>query len=113
MVAFYEDSMEVAAWESTGRTRQGAREIREMYLEAFAEVVFESVKLGSLEVRQSDDIAWAKCRFLAETVRRADNSKWVLEIRSSFVLKREGEMWKIAFEHFSPIAGVPRAKRRS
>ena len=113
MVAFYEDGQEVTAWESTGNTRQGTAQIREMYEEAFEEVVFEKVQLGSLEVRQWNDIASAKCRFVAETVRRTDNSKWVLEIRSSFVLKRDGEAWKIAFEHFSPIAGVPRASRRN
>jgi ketosteroid isomerase-like protein len=64
------------------------------------------------DVRQSGDIAWATCRLKAETVVHADKSPWTLEVRCSFVLKREKDDWKIALEHFSPIEDVPRVQRR-
>ena len=39
MLIHYEDSKDVFAIESTGRTRKGAADIRKMYEEAFEEVV--------------------------------------------------------------------------
>lgn len=55
MVAFYEDSKDVLAIQSTGRVRKGAAEIRKEYEAAFAEVVFEKATLANLTVRQSGD----------------------------------------------------------
>lgn len=100
------------AWESRGTARKGIAEIRKMYEEAFDEVVFERVDLTSLNVRQSGKIAWATCRYKAETVVRADHSRWTLEVRASFVIKQDNDSWKIVLEHFSPIEGVPRVQRR-
>ena len=112
MLAFYEDSEHVIAIESNGRVRKGRRGIREMYEEAFAEVVFEAVALTSIEVREDGGIAWATCRFKADTRVKANNTPWTLEVHGSFVLCRTGETCKIVLEHFSPIAGIPRVRRR-
>jgi ketosteroid isomerase-like protein len=112
MTAFYEDSEHVVAWESIGKVRQGIAAIRSLYEDAYAEVRVESAALSSLDVRQSGDVAWATCRFKAETILRADGSRWTLDIRGSFVLKQEQDEWKIVLEHFSPIEGVPRVQRR-
>jgi ketosteroid isomerase-like protein len=112
MTAFYEDSKDVVAWESAGKVRQGAAGIRQMYEDAFNEVVFDAAALEDLKVRQEGDIAWAHGKFKADTTVRADKSRWVLHVRASFVLKREGDTWKIAFEHFSPLADIPRVQRR-
>jgi uncharacterized protein (TIGR02246 family) len=112
VMAFYQDSERVLAWESSGKTRKGRAEIRAMYEEAFAEVVFESITLSALDVRQCGDAAWATCRFTADTVLRADGSRWTLDVRASFVLQREKDAWMIAFEHFSTVEGVPRVRRK-
>jgi ketosteroid isomerase-like protein len=112
MTAFYEDSKEVVAWESSGKVREGAKEIRQMYQDAFDEVVFETAGLEELKVRQQGDVAWAHGRFKADTTVHADKSRWLLHVRASFVLKREGESWKIVFEHFSPLPDIPRVQRR-
>ena len=111
-VAFYEDSKEVVAIQSTGTVRKGIAQIRKEYQAAFGEVVFEKVSLESLSVRQNGDVAWAACEFVADTRRKADQSEWVLHVRSSFVLKRSEKRWEIVLEHFSPIAGVPRVQRK-
>ena len=111
-VAFYEDSKEVVAVQSTGQVRKGIGEIRKEYQAAFDEVVFQEVALESLSVRQNGDVAWATCEFVADTLLKADQSEWVLHVRSSFVLQRSEKRWKIVLEHFSPIAGVPRAQRK-
>jgi ketosteroid isomerase-like protein len=81
MTAFYEDSKDVVAWESSGKIRQGAAGIRQMYEDAFEEVVFDSAVLEELKVRQEGDIAWAHGRFKADTTVRADKSRWVLHVR--------------------------------
>jgi ketosteroid isomerase-like protein len=111
MTAFYEDSKDVVAWESSGKVREGAAGIRQMYEEAFDEVIFDAASLEELKIRQDGNTAWAHGRFKADTTVRADKSRWRLHVRSSFVLKRDGESWKIVFEHFSPMADIPRVQR--
>ena len=73
--------------------------------------LFDKVVLEDLVVRQQGQVAWAICRFKADTTRRSDQSRWRLEIRTSFVLKQSDHGWKIVLEHSSPIAGVERATR--
>ncbi|UCF13900.1 MAG: nuclear transport factor 2 family protein [Phycisphaerales bacterium] len=108
MTAFYEDSKDTLAIQSTGRMRKGTAEIRKEYESAFEEVVFERATLGDLTVRQNGDVAWATCRFKALTLHKVQNTKWTLEVYTSFVLKRSGKTWKIVLEQSTPIAGVPR-----
>lgn len=108
MTAFYNDSKDTLAIQSTGRACKGTAEIRNEYESAFAEVVFERVILGDLTVRQHGDVAWATCRFKALTSHRVTHTKWTLEVYTSFVLKRFDSTWKIVLEQSTPIAGVPR-----
>ncbi|MCP4451296.1 MAG: TIM barrel protein [Planctomycetes bacterium] len=108
MTAFYEDSKDTLAIQSTGRVCKGTAEVRKEYESAFAEVIFERVTLGNLTVRQHGDVAWATCRFKALTSHRVTNAKWTLEVYTSFVLKQSGNTWKIVLEQSTPIAGVPR-----
>jgi uncharacterized protein (TIGR02246 family) len=110
--AFYEDSDDVVAIQSTGRVCKGMAQVRAEYVAAFEEVVFTSVTLNDLVVRQTGDVAWATCTLKAETVRNADPSKWSLEILTSFVIRRCGDTWKIVLEQSTPKAGVPRVQRR-
>ena len=112
MTAFYKDSKDTLAIQSTGRVREGTAEIRKEYESAFGEVVFERITLGDLTVRQSRDVAWATCRFKALTLHKVENTKWTLEVYTSFVLKRSGKTWTIVLEQSTPIAGVPRVSPR-
>ena len=112
MVAFYEDSDDVLAIQSTGRVRKGTAGIREEYEAAFAEVIFEKATLANLTVRQSGNVAWATCELRANTVRVSDNTKWTLRVYTSFVLKLTGKTWEIVLEQSTPIAGIPRVTLR-
>ena len=112
MTAFYEDSKNTLAIQSTGHMRKGTAEIRKEYQSAFKEVDFERVTLKDLTVRQNRDVAWATCRFKAQTLHKLKNTKWTLEVYTSFVLKRSGKTWKIVLEQSTPIAGVPRVSPR-
>ena len=110
VVAMYEDSEDVVAIESKGTVLKGIEQIRAMYEGAFKEVVFEKVTLDPLKVRASGGVAWAFCRLKASSRVNEDGTRWMLEIRGSFVLKRCEDSWEIALEHFATIAGVPRAR---
>jgi len=112
VLAFYEQNDDVVIVHSTGELVKGTDAIRKTYQDAFAEVVFDDVSLKDLLVRQSGGMAWAACRFVADTTRHSDEAKWRIEIRTSFVLQRLGTSWKIALEHSSPIRNVPRVRRR-
>ncbi|MHC4166305.1 MAG: YybH family protein [Planctomycetota bacterium] len=112
MTAFYEDSKDTLAIQSTGHMRKGIAEIRKEYESAFGEVIFERVTLENLKVGQDRDVAWATCRFKALTLHKVKNTKWTLEVYTSFVLKRSGKTWKIVLEQSTPIAGVPRVSPR-
>jgi len=111
-IAFYEDSRDVVAIQSRGHVRKGLAAIREEYQAAFDEVVFQAVSLEELRVRQNGDVAWATCQFKADTLLKSDKTKWTLHVRASFVLQRSSDAWKITLEHLSPMAGVPRVRRR-
>lgn len=112
VMTFYEDSEDVLLIVSRGHARKGTDAVRKEYEAAFAEVTFDRVVLDSLSVRQSGQIAWAVCRFKADTTLHADKSRWRLDIRTSFVLNRIDGTWKIVLEHSSPVAGVPRVQPR-
>ncbi|MFQ5749279.1 MAG: YybH family protein [Planctomycetota bacterium] len=108
MLAFYENSDEVAAFESYGRVRRGTSGIREMYEDAFGAVEFRRAWMDSLRVRQSGNVAWATCNLNSDTVLKADGAPWKLQIHGSFVLKKNGPSWRIVLGHFSSREGIPR-----
>ena len=111
MLAFYDDSKKTIVVESRGNIRNGVAEVRKMYEEAFNEVTFERVSLTPTVLQRKGPVAWATCRYKANTRLKSDNSRYILELRASFVMKREEDTWQITLEHFSTIAGVPRLRR--
>lgn len=113
LLEHYSNSSETTIFLSTGDLRQGPAEIAAEYNAAFREVRFERVELEDLHVQEGRDLAWARCRFKAYTVRLIDQSRWLIDVRTSFVLARTDDSWQIVFEHSSPIAGVERVRRRN
>jgi ketosteroid isomerase-like protein len=111
MMAFYDSAKETTAIESLGHVRKGPSEIRKMYQSAFDEVVFDRVTLTPVVEAQHGSTAWATCRYKAQTRLKSDDSKHVLEVRGSFVMKKDKNGWKITLEHFSTIPDVPRVRR--
>ena len=112
MVSLYEDSNDVIVIQSTGKIRKGIGEIRKEYESAFHEVVFEKAELENLIIRHDGDLAWAACRFRADTKTKQDNSTWILEIYTSFLLKRTNGKLRIILEQSTPIDGIPRVRPR-
>ena len=110
MMPFYEDSKNLVAIASSGKRYDGVLGIRNMYESAFKQAAWEKVTLEDVEIRREGEIAWAICRFQADLT--ANGGKLRFRSQGSFVLRQTAKTWKIAMEHFSPIAGVPRIEPR-
>ena len=107
MMAFYESAKETTAIESLGHIRKGPTQIRKMYQGAFDELIFDRVTLTPITQGQHDSVAWATCRYKADIRLKSDNTKYVLEVRGTFVMKKERDAWKITLEHFATIPDIP------
>ncbi len=110
MMQFYDEGNDTVAIESLGHVRQGSKEIRNMYEGAFDELRFDRVTLTFIAQGHQGTVAWATCRYRAEIRLKATQAKFVLQSRGTFILRKDGETWKIATEHFSTIPRVPRVQ---
>jgi ketosteroid isomerase-like protein len=63
-----------------------------------------------MTAEQLQDVAWVTCRQRVKFRVLADDNKFQLEVRTTFVLKRHRDAWRIVLDHSSPIADVPRIK---
>ena len=109
-MTFYDSANETMAIESLGHIRRGPAEIRKMYQGAFDELIFDRVTLTPITQGQHGSVAWTTCRCKAEMRLKSDNTKYVLEVRGSFVMKKEKDAWKITLEYFSTIPDIPRVR---
>jgi len=112
MLSYYEDSKDVVAVASNGRSYKGLAGVRTMYEAAFADATWEQVRLDGLVIREDGAIAWGVCRFRADLTPTADKTESVFTSQGSFVLRKRQGAWKIALEHYSPISDVPRVQQR-
>ena len=112
LLPFYEDSKDVVAVASSGHLHKGLAEVRKMYEAAFREANWERVTLEGLEIRRDGNTAFGICRFKADFAPKAGKAKLVFTAQGSFVLRKHESSWKIALEHYSPIADVPRVQPR-
>jgi ketosteroid isomerase-like protein len=108
----YAESDDLVVIQSYGRIDKGADRVRKMYKDSFAEVRFERVELKDIVLKRVGDVAWASCRFVADTQRNVEKDKWRLEIQTSFVLERKEGTRRIVLEHSTPIEGIVRVRPR-
>ncbi len=108
----YADSDDLVVIQSYGRIDKGVDRVRKMYKDSFDEVGFERVDLNDMVLKQVGDVAWASCRFIADTQRNVEKDKWRLEIQTSFVLQRKEGAWRIVLEQSTPIEDIPRVRPR-
>ncbi len=110
MLAFYDDSDDLVVIHSSGHVRRGHAELVADYETAFEDTVFEEAALDLSEVGQAGGAAWATGRLRATSRRRADDSRWRLELNTTFVLRSDGDAWRIVLEQSTPVAGIPRIR---
>lgn len=110
MMACYERSADTVLSHSTGVVVRGFDAIAADYEAAFAGVVFTSAEFRADGWRRRGDTAWTNGRSMLTTRERESGRAWLLEIGTSLVLHRSGGVWRIALEHSTPLAGVPRIR---
>jgi ketosteroid isomerase-like protein len=110
VMTFYDAAEETTAIESLGHIRRGPAEIRKMYRGAFDELIFDRVRLTPITEGQHGSVAWGTYHYKADIRLKSDNTRYVLEVRGSFVMKKQDGSWKISLEHFSTIPDVPRVR---
>ncbi len=111
VIHLYEGSPEALVISSLGAEYRGPRDIRSMYVQACQEVDFLEVRFEGLEVRRRGSVAWATGKLHAKSQLRADETRWKLAVRATFVLVREGDGWRISLEHASVIPGTDRVQK--
>ena len=107
---FYSSSEDVIAIESKGTVRKGTEGIRQMYVDAFKEVIFKNVNVNPIQVSLGDDYGFVYFILRTHTQMKEDKSNWELHVQATWLVRKEGEAWKVIAEHISPIEGVPRVK---
>jgi uncharacterized protein (TIGR02246 family) len=110
MMACYERSADTVLSHSTGVVVRGFDAIAADYEAAFAGVVFTSAVFRADGWRRSGDTAWTNGRSVLTTRERANGREWRLELGTSLVLHRSDGAWRIALEHSTPLADVPRIR---
>jgi ketosteroid isomerase-like protein len=110
VLRFYDESEDLLLILSSGHQINGYAAVSEQYHKGFREVAFFESQVTELSAEQQQDVAWVTCRHRAKFRVLADNTKFQLEVRTTFVLKRHKDTWRIVLEHSSPIAEVPRMK---
>lgn len=110
IMTFYDTAKETIAIESLGHVRHGPVEIRKMYRGAFDELVFDRVTLTPITRGQHGSVAWGSYHCVVDMRLKSDHTKYVLEVRGSFVMKKKNGSWRITLEHFSTIPDVPRVR---
>jgi ketosteroid isomerase-like protein len=110
LASYYEESKELIAIDSLGRSHMGLAGVREMYAAAFGEADWQNVRVDRITLRAEGNFAWGVCRCRGDLTLKVDQQKLSFTSRGSFVLRRDGEHWRIAMEHFSPLAGEQRVQ---
>jgi ketosteroid isomerase-like protein len=82
-----------------------------MYEAAFNEATWDRTTLKELVVHEDSKFAWGYCRFTANFTPRGSKERLAFTSQGSFVLRKHGGEWKIAQEHYSSLADVPRVQR--
>jgi ketosteroid isomerase-like protein len=107
---FYAESEDLILILSSGYQFKGYAAVKDVYERSSRDIAFFESEVTELVAQRVGDVAWVACRHRARFRVIADDSKWQLEVRTTFVLKRHKDEWRIVLEHSSPIADVPRMK---
>ncbi len=110
-MAYYDCSEETEVIMSIGERFRGYEAILKTYQDAQKEVRFLSSTAEKMQTRIVGDTALVTFEHIYRTRLLADDSRWQGHVRTTSVLHRIGNRWKIVLEHSSPIRGVDRVTR--
>jgi ketosteroid isomerase-like protein len=108
---FYAESEDLIVIISNGSQFKGYSAVKkDVHERSSRDLAFYESEVTELVAHSVADVAWGACRQRVRYRVFADDSKWQLEVQTTFVLKRHKDGWQIVLQHSSPIAGVPRIK---
>ena len=110
VLRFYDESEDLILIESSGHQHKGYAAVKKEFQKVFREVAIFELEVTEMTAKQLQDVAWVTCRQRAKFRVLADDNKFQLEVRTTFVLKRHKDAWRIVLDHSSPIVDVPRIK---
>jgi ketosteroid isomerase-like protein len=110
VLRFYAESEDLIVIFSSGHQIKGYAVVKKLYDDSARRMAFYESEVSDVAAQRLADVAWVACRHRARYRELADGSKSQLEVRTTFVLKRHKDGWRIVLEHSSPIADVPRVK---
>ena len=109
--AFYERGKVTIVIVSSGLRYRGFDSIQEIFRESQEQVRFNESSPMKMETRVLGDTALVTFEHVFKIRILADGSHWQVHIRTTSVLRRVSDKWKIALEHSSAIRGVERMTR--
>jgi len=111
ILAFYDGSKEIEVISSSGMRYRGYKAVQKAYRDAEKEVRFYDSSAKEIGTRILGDTAFVTFEHLFKSHVLADESRWQVHIRTTSVLHRAENKWKIVLEHSSSIRGVKRMTR--
>ena len=111
LLAFYDASEEMEVVVSAGLRYRGYKALQKAYKDAFKEVRHYDSSAREVSARILGDSAFVTFEHMFKIQVAADDSRWQVHIRTTSVLHRSEDKWKIVLEHSSPIRGVERMTR--
>ncbi len=106
LLAFYDESEETEIVVSAGLVYRGFEAIAAIYEDSAKHVHLYDSSARKIRTRLLGATAIVTFEHVFKFREIADDARWQVHIRSTSVLHRFGDRWKIVHEHSSPIRGV-------
>jgi uncharacterized protein (TIGR02246 family) len=108
IASFYDRSEETELVLSAGLRIQGFKAIEKFYQDDHESAKYYESTPKKFAVRVLDDTALVTFEHQLKIRLLSDDSRWQVHVRTTSVLHRVDDKWKIVLEHSSPINGIER-----
>ena len=108
LLAFYDRSEDTEVVVSSGLRLRGYEAIQKAYNDDFKQVQFYDSSARAVSERLLGDTAIVTFEHVFKFQVTADESRWQIHVRTTSVLHRFEDEWRVVHEHSSPIRGIER-----
>lgn len=109
--AFYDRSEETEVFVSSGHRYQGHEAIKKAYEDDQSQLRYYDSTVSKMTSRILGDTALVSFEHRFKIHFLADDSRWQMHVRTTSVLLRDKNSWRIVLEHSSPIHRTKRMTR--
>ena len=111
LLSFYDRSEKTEVIVSAGLLYRGYKAIQKVYRDDLKQVRVYDSSAKEMGTRILDSTAFVTFEHMFKMRSLANDSRWQVHIRTTSVLNRVENKWKIVLEHSSSISGVERMTR--